>query len=718
MTQQDPAEIVARIRGEVAEVSNHLVHLAADLQALSASLGSQPWADPQAPPLRTPPAPVAVPTLGGTPPVPFGPHVPGGTPYVPVGHQAPGGTPPAPGWTPHAPVGHQAPEGTPPPPFGPPAPGWTPPAPPAGPGLPPGWIQFPAAPAVTGPVGGPRPAPPTHTPATPAPGWGRPVPAPRPRRPLDLAEVFAIVGSVVTLIGVALVLMLPQDGFLGPLGRVAVGLGLAAATVAAAVWQHRSDEKNIGAQALLATGVASTFLVVIALTVVFKNPAGEPMVPLLPGLVLAGLVSVAGLLMARLWRSEWLAVLAILGSLLLAPWLGNDRVWIAAFMAVMTVGSGLLQRGLGWVTLVVARSLPTGVYFLWVAVTQGAGFDPGRAATHLPALVLATALALASLGLAVMHQTGPAGERVAAVAMMVLLTAPVIVTAYTAGRVPGTVACLVLAAAFTAAGALRDRVDPLVRAAAIPLGAAHLGYGVLLATDGRLQGLLFWGLALAYLGVAERSRSRPVLVVGGVLGVLGLLHWLPLLATLFNVGAVERFVPEGVERVVESILGVAVAIVAQRAVRPLLPARRSVLVHVTWAVAVVFGTVAVVLAGTLAGRATGDAAAGFQIAHAIVTVTWMGLCVLLLARGLRADADSRGSIPLATALAAAAVLKLFLFDLATLPGLARALAFLAVGVLLLVVGTWYHRQLSRVRRPPTPPGSQGWPPPPDDAGWP
>ena len=46
----------------------------------------------------------------------------------------------------------------------------------------------------------------------------------------------------------------------------------------------------------------------------------------------------------------------------------------------------------------------------------------------------------------------------------------------------------------------------------------------------------------------------------------------------------------------------------------------------------------------------------------------------------------------------AAVAKLFLFDLATLPGLVRALAFIAVGVLLLVIGTWYYRQLDRVRR--------------------
>jgi uncharacterized membrane protein len=66
--------------------------------------------------------------------------------------------------------------------------------------------------------------------------------------------------------------------------------------------------------------------------------------------------------------------------------------------------------------------------------------------------------------------------------------------------------------------------------------------------------------------------------------------------------------------------------------------------------------------------------------------------------GLRPDRDGPAALRVGLVLAIAAVAKLFLFDLATLPGLVRALAFIAVGVLLLATGTWYYRQLERVRR--------------------
>jgi uncharacterized membrane protein len=120
---------------------------------------------------------------------------------------------------------------------------------------------------------------------------------------------------------------------------------------------------------------------------------------------------------------------------------------------------------------------------------------------------------------------------------------------------------------------------------------------------------------------------------------------------------------------------------------------------------VAFGSVAVVLAGATIGGRLDVTTGGFQTAHAVVTVTWLALSVVLLWLGLR-ERDALVSVRLAVGLAAAAVLKLFLFDLATLPGLVRALAFLAVGVLLLVIGTWYHRQLDRVRRNPDPPADE------------
>ena len=535
-----------------------------------------------------------------------------------------------------------------------------------------------------------------------------------------LPEFFAIAGSAVTLIGVALVLMLPlgEDAFLSPIARTAIGLGLAAAAVAAAVWQHRTDPENVGAQALLGTGVASTFLCVLALTVRFTDPEGRPLVSVVPGLVMAGLVGVGGLWLARSWRSQWLAILAVLGSLLLGPWVGADdaenSLRVITFMTVMTLGSGPVQRGLGWAGLVVARTAPTALFFSWAAVApsglrSGSGL-PVPLSTTIPVL-LAAVLALGSLALAVLHQSGSRQERVVGAVAMAALAAPLMIVVWEPeARGPAAVACLVVGAAFTASLAFPDRIAPVVRAAAAPLGAVFLVFGVLIAADRHFQGYLYWGLAVACLAVAARSRSRSVLIVGSVLAAIGLLRWLELLLVLFDTSHVRGFAAVGVERLVESLLGVVVTALAFRAFQALFPARRALALYLAWSSAVVIGSVAVVLTGSLLGLARGDTTRGFQVAHVVVTITLTALCIVLLSRGLHGDRDRRAAVRIAIGLAATAVVKLFLFDTQTLPGLGRALAFIAVGIMLLVVGTWYYRQLEHVRprtglQPEEPPGS-------------
>ena len=530
--------------------------------------------------------------------------------------------------------------------------------------------------------------------------------APKQQR---LPEFFAIAGSAVTLIGVALVLMLPlgDDAFLSPIARTAIGLGLAAAAIAAAVWQHRTDTENVGAQALLGTGVASTFLCVLALTVRFTDLEGRPLVSMAPGLVMAGLVGVGGLWMARSWRSQWLAILAVLGSLLLAPWIGADNaentLLVIAFMIVMTLGSGIVQPGLGWVGLILARTLPTALYFVWATVPPSDlryGSDLPVPLSTTITVLLAAVLALGSLALAVMHQSGTRQERVVGAAAMAALAAPLMIVVWEPeARVPAAIACLVVGGAFTASLAIPDRIAPVVRAAAVPLGALFLVFGVLIAADRQFQGYLYWGLAVAYLAVAARSRSRSVLIVGSVLAAIGLVRWLELLLVLFDTFYVRDFAAEGVERVVESLLGVVVAALAFRAYQAYFPARRALALYLAWSSAVVIGSVAVVLTGSLLGLARGDTTRGFQIAHVVVTTTVTALCIVLLSRGLRGDRDRRAAVRIAIGLAATAVVKLLLFDTQTLPGLGRALAFIAVGILLLVVGTWYYRQLERVGPP-------------------
>lgn len=685
MNQDPNQDALRRVQADLADVSVRLARLSEDFRRLAEVLPVQlPGGAPSA---QQPAAP--------------------GRPQQPIGGQ------PAqqPGWAP--PDGRRqqpwAPPGAPPPqptPAGPGQPQWLPPTGPAH------RVAGPprhGQPATAG-AGQPQPV---GVPLAPQDGAGRPssVPvqrspfAPRtPRRQVSVAEIFSIFGSAITLIGVAFVLMLPQDGVLGTIPRTVIGMVLAAAAVGAALWQHSKDPKNIGAQALMATGVASAFLCIVAVTVLFVGPDGRRMLPEIAGLALAGLVSVGGVWIARAWHSQWLAVLAILGSLLLAPYLVQGEViWALAFMVVMSIGTAAFQRGLAWVGLMAARLIPTSLVFI------GALLEPSASVSANPLVVLSLAalLAAAGLGMAVLHQETTRPEQLASVAFMVLTAGPLMIAAWDGNRFVAALACAVLGAAYAACGLLEKQVSELVRSAAVPLGATFVAFAIIRSTDGEYLGYIYFALAAAYFALAASTRFKPVLAVAGVLAVIGVAHWLPLAVTPIGLAMARG---HGVEHVLESLLGLTVTLLAARALRVFLGRRPSLLSYATWAASVVFGSVALVLAGTVVGERLGDPATWFQAAHAVVTVAWLLLCVVLLRLGLRRTDSGLVPVRLAIALAIAAVAKLFLFDLATLPDLVRALAFLAVGVLLLVIGTWYNRQLDRVRKALPPPG-----PPPADA---
>jgi uncharacterized membrane protein len=94
------------------------------------------------------------------------------------------------------------------------------------------------------------------------------------------------------------------------------------------------------------------------------------------------------------------------------------------------------------------------------------------------------------------------------------------------------------------------------------------------------------------------------------------------------------------------------------------------------------GTLVVVLALLVSPDRT-----GFTAGHALVTVSWTVVALVLLARGVtRPPLRVAGLV-----LVGGAVAKLVLFDLIALDGLARVAAFLGAGLLLLVAGTRYAR---------------------------
>lgn len=540
---------------------------------------------------------------------------------------------------------------------------------------------------------GRAPVPPTGSPATVPP-----VMTP-PRRRVTVAEVFSVVGSAVCLIGVALVLLLPADGVLSPLVRVGIAALLALGTTAVGIWQHARDEDNAGAGALVATGIAAAYLSVLAASVVLTWPDGSALLPQLPGLALAAVIGFAGMALARWWDSQWLAVLAVLGSLVLAPVvLWGEVASCLVFMIVMTTATAVFQRGRVWIALMAARMLPTSFVFSVAAVVA----EDSWLAPVSGIFGLAVALALVGLGLAALHQLGTvAAERTAAAFFLVATSVPALVMCWRVDLVMAATGCLVLAAAHTVLALLPRFAGPLT-ATSLPLGAAFLAFAALRIFDGEHLTSVVLVLAAVYWTMAAMLRLTSAMVTAVALTLVGVVVWTQYLPELFHPTH-----PERAEAIIASLAGVATVVLAVWAVNRI-AGRQGWQSWALWLGSIGFASAAVILSGSALGSAMGDTMAGFQVAHALTTLGWLVLCVVLLALGLR---RSQGLTPvrIAILLAIAAVAKLFVFDLAALPGLVRALAFLAVGVLLLGIGTWYSRQLQRVRQQTPQPGDGGQP---------
>jgi len=116
-----------------------------------------------------------------------------------------------------------------------------------------------------------------------------------------------------------------------------------------------------------------------------------------------------------------------------------------------------------------------------------------------------------------------------------------------------------------------------------------------------------------------------------------------------------------------------------------------------WVTGLGASATALVAAGTLLGSASGHAATGFTVGHAVATVTWMLAAAWLLLRGLDRAADADLVLRSGLLLSGVSVAKLFVYDLAALSGIVRSVAFIVTGLLLLATGTRYARAWERRR---------------------
>jgi hypothetical protein len=512
--------------------------------------------------------------------------------------------------------------------------------------------------------------------------------------------VLAVAGAVVTLAGVAMLLVLAvQQGWFGPQARVAAGALLAAVLVGLGVRGGETDRRTrphraVGSApvALVATGAAAAYLDVVAVTTGYGWLA--PGV----GLALSGLVALGGLHLARRWDSELLAVLMVSGAALLAPVVAQDFGWVvSAYLAILCLAAWWAGGTSTWPVLTLVRMLPVTTALLAGAV----GSTPGSvdAGGHLVVAVVVLIATVVTSAVSVRHDADDVMSSVA----LALATSGVLACAAPLAE-PGRALVLgtTAAALLLAATALtRAPLGPVATHLVVATGAGGTVAAVLAIVSGAPDRFVTTGLltlALGLLAVAGATHSRVTLGLGAGVSVVALLAWSQHVFAVLTAGSAVRH--DMVAALLDSLLVgalTAVGVWSTAAQRGLGRDVRLGATVLAWVLGLAASATAVVAVGTLLGIRLDAPVTGFTIGHAVATVTWMLAAAWLLLKGLDRSRDADLTLRTGLLLIGVCVAKLFLYDLAALNGIVRSVAFLATGLLLLATGSRYATAWERRR---------------------
>jgi len=560
----------------------------------------------------------------------------------------------------------------------------------------PGQPPFAAPVQPSGPIAGPPPTaiPPQPTPAAgppslpmappPPPEWlPTPPPTPLPERLAGEgagSKVVAWVGGSVTLLGIVLLMVLAvQRGWLGPEPRVLVGGGLGLALIAGGLWVHRNPAGRGGAYALAATGVAVLYLDVAAATSLYE------LMPQWAGLLVALLVAGGGLLLAARWNAEFIAVWVIIGCALCDPFLTHGFTpLLVSFLVVLQIGAMPVQLLRSWPSLALVAGVPPVLASLVTTVVALRSGDPLQ--------VAGAALAATVVGVAVAVVVALRGRSDNPTPVILLASAPAAALVSSIGLTSTEAAWLAaIVAALMLGVAVCDRWlgTPATVTAAV-VGVIAVVDATMNTFTGPTQAITLLGEALVLALAADLVRHRAALLASLLAAIFGLLLGLtvarpePLFVYRPNV---EPTVSVILTALLMTAVAIAIPLVAYR-MGVIKPPTRNAAPWVVAGVVTLYGAAATVLAAALL---ISPDRSGFLFGHTVITISWTVAAIALLLRGVRsAVLRSIGLV-----LVGAAVVKLVLFDLAALDGLARVTAFLAAGLLLLLAGTRYARLVAR-----------------------
>ncbi|MFQ6329531.1 DUF2339 domain-containing protein [Nocardia sp. CWNU-33] len=509
-----------------------------------------------------------------------------------------------------------------------------------------------------------------------------------------ISRMLAVAGVGVTLIGVVMLLVLAaQAGLFGPVPRVVAGAVFSVALVGAGMRVFGRAGGRVGGIALAATGIAGAYLDVVAVSAIY-----DWLYPPL-GLAVALAVAAGGVALAMHWKSQPLAVLVVAGAAVLSPVVTTEVV-LPAFLIVLQLACVPVQLDRDWPLLHVVRTLPA-VLATLLAIGSAA-FD--AAAHDRVYQLLAAAVAVAVVGLignilVVRRRPGDLTATITfGLATIPLLAAPALFARHTGAIVAAVFAVvLLLVAAVSTVSKLRElvRIPGHVGLVAAVAGSFALLEACIGVTEVQTLPIALFLVTSGFLGMAGQQRSRVAAGIAAAFAVVGALVYLATVNS--ETLAAQRYAEEqlGISTALAAVLALAVVAAGVWCVRKFATRTGDETTEsILWIPASVVALYAVTAATVSVGVATG-LPDGFVVGHSAATILWMAAATGALLFGLRNLARSASVAKLALGsgllVTAAALAKLFLFDLATLDGLVRVAAFLVVGVLLLTVGTRYAR---------------------------
>jgi hypothetical protein len=508
-----------------------------------------------------------------------------------------------------------------------------------------------------------------------------------------IGKMLAVAGVAVTLIGVVMMLVLAaQAGILRPEIRVGAGVVLAVALVVIAMRMAERPGGRVGAIALSATGIAAAYFDVVAVTRFYD------WLPDYGGLVLAAGVTFGGLLLARQWDSQHLGLLVLVPVFILAPVLTDGvSLLLVGFMLAMSIAAFPMQLGKDWPLLHAARVIAsTSTLITWIGVSAWDSEDHLVLTAVAIGVNAAFGVATSSMLVrksALAHLTSLLG----CVTVLPVLLSPIALGRPVAAGLIAGVALLLLA--------------PVLLGRSLPSVSRHI-YGatsaaaaviaVAVAFDGPVIAPVL--LAMSMVVAVAARRDLVARVIAALIGLIGGVNYLVISPPEQLVEPATIHAGQAVSVIVASILVIAATWTNFWAWYQAHDNRPSAgNVQGFGIIAALISLYALTAFTVSTGVATGGSESGFLGGHVAATICWMavaaGLLVLSIsiAHGRRSFGGISRNVAVGAGLGltAAAVAKLFLFDLATLDGIFRVTAFIVVGLILLAVGAGYARALGQ-----------------------